>query len=225
MSKINLIIPAAGTSNRFQSIIPKQFHVLNGKTILEHTLSAFKDIQLEDCLIAVNKNTEEKVHDILEKISFSARTVRGGDTRAESVREAFYEAKESDITLIHDAARMCLTRPLIERVIEAAWRYDAVIPAIPVTDTIKKVQKDRVIKTLTRDDLVAVQTPQAFKTASLRRAYENYYDKSITDEASLIENAGNAVHIIKGESDNIKVTYPLDLEYVRNYIKKNNNNN
>ncbi len=64
MSKINLIIPAAGTSNRFQSTIPKQFHVLNGKTILEHTLSAFKDIQLEDCLIAVNKNTEEKVHDI-----------------------------------------------------------------------------------------------------------------------------------------------------------------
>ena len=225
MSKINLIIPAAGTSNRFQSTIPKQFHVLNGKTILEHTLSAFKDIQLEDCLIAVNKNTEEKVHDILEKISFSARTVRGGDTRAESVREAFYEAKESDITLIHDAARMCLTRPLIERVIEAAFRYDAVIPAIPVTDTIKKVQKDRVIKTLTRDDLVAVQTPQAFKTASLRRAYEDYYDKSITDEASLLENAGNAVHIIKGESDNIKVTYPLDLEYVRNYIKKNNNNN
>ncbi len=159
----------------------------------------------------------------MEKISFSARTVRGGDTRAESVREAFYEAKESDITLIHDAARMCLTRPLIERVIEAAFRYDAVIPAIPVTDTIKKVQKDRVIKTLTRDDLVAVQTPQAFKTASLRRAYEDFYDKSITDEASLLENAGNAVHIIKGESDNIKVTYPLDLEYVRNYIRNNNN--
>ena len=98
MSKINLIIPAAGTSNRFQSTIPKQFHVLDGKTILEHTLSAFKDNQLAECLIAVNKNTEEKVHDILEKLSFSARTVRGGDTRAESVREAFYEAKESDIT-------------------------------------------------------------------------------------------------------------------------------
>ena len=96
---------------------------------------------------------------------------------------------------------------------------------IIITDTIKKVQKDRVIKTLTRDDLVAVQTPQAFKTASLRRAYEDYYDKSITDEASLLESAGKTVHIIKGESDNIKVTYPLDLEYVRNYIKKNNNNN
>ena len=218
MKKINLIIPAAGTSNRFQSTIPKQFHVIEGKTILEHTLLAFKSFQLEDCLIAVNQQTEKKVNTIIKKIPFEVRTVIGGKTRAESVREAFFMAKKADITLIHDAARMCVTTSLIERVINASLRYDAVIPSIPVTDTIKKINQDRVIQTLTRDNLVAVQTPQAFKSALLKYAYEEYYDQSITDEASLIERAGKAVHIVDGDSQNIKVTYPIDLEYIRTYI-------
>tara|TARA_B100000427_G_scaffold303475_1_gene288034 strand:+ start:9802 stop:10479 length:678 start_codon:yes stop_codon:yes gene_type:complete len=218
MTKINLIIPAAGTSNRFQSTIPKQFHVIEGKTILEHTLLAFKSFQLEDCLIAVNQQTEKKVNTIIKKIPFEVRTVIGGKTRAESVREAFFMAKKADITLIHDAARMCITASLIERVINASLRYDAVIPSIPVTDTIKKINQDRVIQTLTRDNLVAVQTPQAFKSTLLKFAYEEYFDQSITDEASLIERAGKAVHIVDGDSQNIKVTYPIDLEYVKTYI-------
>ncbi len=218
MTKINLIIPAAGTSNRFQSTIPKQFHVIEGKTILEHTLLAFKSFQLEDCLIAVNQQTEKKVNNIIKKIPFEVRTVIGGKTRAESVREAFFMAKKADITLIHDAARMCITASLIERVINASLRYDAVIPSIPVTDTIKKINQDRVIQTLTRDNLVAVQTPQAFKSTLLKFAYEEYFDQSITDEASLIERAGKAVHIVDGDSQNIKVTYPIDLEYVKTYI-------
>ena len=224
MTKINLIIPAAGTSNRFQSTIPKQFHVIEGKTILEHTLLAFKSFQLEDCLIAVNQQTEKKVNTIIKKIPFEVRTVIGGKTRAESVREAFFMAKKADITLIHDAARMCITTSLIERVINASLRYDAVIPSIPVTDTIKKINQDRVIQTLTRDNLVAVQTPQAFKSALLKYAYEEYFDQSITDEASLIERAGKAVHIVDGDSQNIKVTYPIDLEYVRTYICNRNDN-
>ena len=218
MTKINLIIPAAGTSSRFQSAIPKQFHVIEGKTILEHTLLAFKSFQLEDCLIAVNQQTEKKVNNIIKKIPFEVRTVIGGKTRAESVREAFFMAKKADITLIHDAARMCITASLIERVINASLRYDAVIPSIPVTDTIKKINQDRVIQTLTRDNLVAVQTPQAFKSTLLKFAYEEYFDQSITDEASLIERAGKAVHIVDGDSQNIKVTYPIDLEYVKTYI-------
>ncbi len=218
MTKINLIIPAAGTSSRFQSTIPKQFHVIEGKTILEHTLLAFKSFQLEDCLIAVNQQTEKKVNTIIKKIPFEVRTVIGGKTRAESVREAFFMAKKADITLIHDAARMCITASLIERVINASLRYDAVIPSIPVTDTIKKINQDRVIQTLTRDNLVAVQTPQAFKSTLLKFAYEEYFDQSITDEASLIERAGKAVHIVDGDSQNIKVTYPIDLEYVKTYI-------
>ncbi|MBH38133.1 2-C-methyl-D-erythritol 4-phosphate cytidylyltransferase [bacterium] len=220
MRKINLIIPAAGTSSRFKSSIPKQCQVINGKTVLEHTLLAFSDSVLEDCIIAINKQTEETVCEIVKKIPFPVRVVMGGKTRAESVREAFFVAQKSDITLIHDAARMCLSTSLIERIIEASLHYDAVIPTIPVTDTIKKIHNDRVLQTLTRDDLVSVQTPQAFKSALLRYAYEEYYDESITDEASLIERAGKAVHIVKGDSHNIKVTHPIDLEYVRSYMRK-----
>ncbi|RAP26356.1 2-C-methyl-D-erythritol 4-phosphate cytidylyltransferase [Candidatus Marinamargulisbacteria bacterium SCGC AG-333-B06] len=221
MTTLNIIIPAAGTSNRFKSTIPKQFHVIGGKTILEHTLMAFASIAYQECLIAVNNESRDKVEAILSRLPMSARVVMGGDTRAKSVRQAFFEAKESDITLIHDAARMCISTALIDRVIQAAKQYDAVIPTVPVTDTIKQIEEDRVIHTLTRENLVAVQTPQAFNSQVLKEAYETSFDNTITDEASLIEKAGKPVQIIKGECENIKVTYPMDLEYVKACIHQN----
>ena len=221
MKTINLIIPAAGNSTRFESSIPKQFHVVNGKTILEHSLLAFSDITLESCVIAASKESIEKVKDIVTKIPFSVKVVLGGKTRAESVREAFFATKQADITLIHDAARLCVSKQLINQIIQACDEYDAVIPAIPVTDTIKKVEQDRVIQTLSRSDLVAVQTPQGFTSNVLRKAYEACFSDTITDEASLIEHAGIPVHIIKGETHNIKVTNPIDLEYVRRYLSNN----
>jgi len=220
MTKIVLIIPAAGTSTRFKSEIPKQFHVINGKTVLEHTLDAFIGVELEECIIAVNEASEKKVQAISNACAYPITIVRGGATRADSVREAFFSAKPSDVTLIHDAARMCLSKPLIQLIIQASENYDAVIPAIPVTDTIKQVKNDRVVQTLAREELVAVQTPQAFNTNVLRNAYENYYNDAITDEARLIEVAGHSVTIVKGDPENIKITYPIDLESARHFLKR-----
>lgn len=158
---------------------------------------------------------EEHFDRAREAISSSDRVifVRGGRTRQESVRSGLAEVT-AEIVVIHDAARPFAAPESVREVCEALARADAAIVAVPLEDTIKLVQDDRVVETLDRDRLWRAQTPQAFRTSILREAHERALADgwTATDDAELVERAGGTVVVVAGTSRNIKITHPSDLE-------------
>jgi 2-C-methyl-D-erythritol 4-phosphate cytidylyltransferase len=137
--------------------------------------------------------------------------VAGGETRAASVRAGLAAVPaDVDAVLVHDAVRPLATPELSARVLAAvAGGADGAVPGVPVVDTLKRVQGDRVETTVDRAELVAVQTPQAFRADVLRRAHAGEGDA--TDDAALVEAVGGTVVVVAGERDNLKVTWPEDL--------------
>jgi 2-C-methyl-D-erythritol 4-phosphate cytidylyltransferase len=131
--------------------------------------------------------------------------VAGGATRSDSVRNALAAAPEASVFVVHDAARPLVTADLVRRCIEALEGWDGVIAAIPVTDTVKEVEGEEVVRTPDRGRLWAAQTPQVFRADALRLAAGE-----ATDDASLVEAMGGRVRIVEGTQENLKVTTPLD---------------
>ena len=148
-----------------------------------------------------------------------AETVTGGETRSESVRNALAEIPdEAAIVLVHDAARPLVTDEVIERVITALGDdWDGAVPALPISDTVKRVEGEAVSETLDRQGLVAVQTPQAFVAPILRAAVTGEVS-SAPDCASLVEARGGRVRVVEGDRRLVKVTEPSDLELVASWL-------
>lgn len=148
--------------------------------------------------------------------------VAGGDRRRDSVAAGLAAGSATDWVLIHDAARPLITVDLIARVMDAARvdGSDGVIPVVPVTDTIKRVVDDTVVDTVDRSQLVATQTPQAFRLASLVQAHLVDPDVDVTDDAGLVERAGGTVSVVRGDPQNLKITYPGDLERARTIARE-----
>jgi 2-C-methyl-D-erythritol 4-phosphate cytidylyltransferase len=140
--------------------------------------------------------------------------VVGGPSRSASVRAGLAAVPaDAEVIVVHDAARPLASHALFAAVIDATRRgADAAVPALPVPDTVKRVEGDRVVDTVARDGLVAVQTPQAFRAEALRAAHDAGRDA--TDDAALIEAAGGRVVVVPGEPANLKVTTPADLAIV-----------
>jgi 2-C-methyl-D-erythritol 4-phosphate cytidylyltransferase len=163
---------------------------------------------------------EEPAILLAEEIGASKVTacVTGGETRTESVRAGVAEVpEEAAVILVHDAARPVLPDEVIGRVIEALGEgFDGVVPALPVSDTVKRVDGDRIVETVDRAELVAVQTPQAFAAPMLRACLASAEDA--TDCASLVERAGGRVRIVEGDERLLKVTTQSDLERVAGWL-------
>jgi len=143
-----------------------------------------------------------------------AGIVAGGESRQESVRRGFAAiAGNPDLVLVHDGARPLVNPNHVDQVIRAAARHGAAILALPAHDTVKRVREDRIVETLDRREVWAAQTPQVFRygllAEALRRADEDHFDG--TDEASLVERLGHAVHVVQGSPRNLKITTPDDL--------------
>ncbi|MGH8983819.1 MAG: 2-C-methyl-D-erythritol 4-phosphate cytidylyltransferase [Acidimicrobiia bacterium] len=141
-----------------------------------------------------------------------AAAVAGGERRSDSVRAGLAAvADEADVIVVHDAARPLASPALFRAVIDAVRRgADGAVPALALADTVKRVEGMRVVETVPRDGLAAVQTPQAFRAEMLRRAHSTGTDA--TDDAALVEAAGGAVVVVPGERANLKVTTPADLD-------------
>ncbi len=140
--------------------------------------------------------------------------VEGGATRQDSVLNTV-RAAQSDWVVVHDAARPCLSRALLEATIEAARESGAAIAALPVSDTVKRAAPDgSIVQTLNRDEIWLAQTPQVFRREPFEAALESAHDDDWqgTDCASIMERAGHRVSLVKGEAENLKVTYARDLE-------------
>ena len=189
------IVPAAGAGERLGADVPKAFAVLGGRRMVEWSL----DVLREACDRVVVAVPEERAH--------PPDFVAGGATRSESVRAALAAAPEAQIVIVHDAARPMVTVDLVRRCLDALEGYDGVIAAVPVTDTVKEVERGEVVRTPDRGRLWAAQTPQVFRAEALRRAPV----AQATDDASLVEAIGGRVRVVEGLPENFKVTTPLDV--------------
>lgn len=213
--KVSVIIPAAGQGTRMGSATPKQYLSLNGQPILHHTLMAFEASGLVDSVtLVVPKNDLDPAQ---KKWNYKIVTniVQGGKERQDSVCNGFKAIDpDTDIVIVHDGVRPFVTPDMIGRSIEAAKQFGAAIVAIPVSDTIKQVDsKEFVTRTVDRNGLWRVQTPQAFQYAILGEAFQKAAEDSYygTDEGSLLEHAGKKLKIIMGSELNIKITRQEDL--------------
>lgn len=215
--KVAAIIVAAGKGTRMGSDIPKQYMTIAGKTILETTLYKFdKSNEIDEIVLIVNKDDLDYVTDEIAVNYYKLTVVKaGGSTRTESVFEGIKALSEkTNIVLIHDGVRPFVSYNLISNCVEGAYEFGACVPATDVVDTIKEVSEDNTVtKTLTRDRLKAVQTPQSFEYELLRDCYIKAVteDEAFTDDASIVEYYGHKVKVIDGLPRNIKITTPLDL--------------
>jgi 2-C-methyl-D-erythritol 4-phosphate cytidylyltransferase len=205
------VVPAAGSGERLAAGAPKAFVNLAGRPMLEHALAGLRDSGVVDnVVVAVPPNRTDQA-----KLVFGgdAEIVAGGMDRAESVRLALAAVGEAEFVLVHDAARALTPPSLIVRVVDALRSgHPAVIPALPVSDTIKAVDANGVVLgTPQRAGLRAVQTPQGFQIEVLRRAYERGVAGGFTDDASVVESTGTPVQVVEGDPLAFKITTPNDL--------------
>lgn len=219
--KVTVIIPAAGSGRRMGGKAAKPFLMLQGKPVLIHVLSAFQEYPLiHELIVAASNDVQEGLGPILAdcKIFQHVRLVQGGAERQDSVRNAVRSvSSSSDAVLVHDGVRPLISRDLIGRVIDALDNHPAVVPAVPVRDTLKRVWQGRVMETVSRAGLWQVQTPQGFRRELLAEAHEKALADKIhgTDDASLVERLGIPVHVVEGEVKNIKITTPEDYQLVQ----------
>ena len=195
---------------------PKQFIELLGRPALYYTLRAFENAPSIDRIYAVGDRA--RIEELVEQAGIGkyAGCAGPGETRSLSTRSGLLRCEEEKETviLIHDGSRCLVTPELVERVARAArGEVDGVVPALPVSDTIKVAEDGAVSQTLDRTKLHAVQTPQAFRLGLLRRIYAapEHDLRAATDDASLVERSGGRVTIVAGDKTNIKLTSPDDL--------------
>jgi 2-C-methyl-D-erythritol 4-phosphate cytidylyltransferase len=216
------LLVAAGAGARLRIDRPKAFADLGGRPLLAESLDRLDRCPWVDAIVvAAPPGWEEPVILLSEELAASkvVACVTGGATRAESVRLALAEVtEEALVVLVHDAARPLVEDVVVERVLAPlAEGYDGAVPALPVADTVKRVEGRRVVETLPRDDLVAVQTPQAFVAGSLRRGYAGEVGDA-TDCASLVERAGGRVAVVDGDPRLVKITTAADLALVESWL-------
>jgi 2-C-methyl-D-erythritol 4-phosphate cytidylyltransferase len=218
MSATWAIVVAGGEGRRLGADLPKAFVRLGGRPLLAHSIDLFEDHPAVDRMVlVVPADWEEPATLLADELAAGkvAAAVPGGATRALSVSAGLGEvADDAEAILVHDAARPFTPPELIDRLLAALETHDGAIPALPVTDTVKRVGEDGVVaETLTRGELRAVQTPQAFRAAALRRAFAAAPEvvRGATDCASLVEAAGFAVAAVAGDPGNVKITAPDDL--------------
>lgn len=196
-----IIVVAAGRGERLGLGIPKALVQIDGKTILEHCLDNLPDHEL---IVVGPKDHLEEFRSLIPE---SAKLVAGGDTRQQSALNGI-QATAAEKVLIHDAARCFTPIEVFEKVTKALETFDAVIPALKITDTIKQVDGQSILQTLNRDQLVAAQTPQGFDRKKLLASFS---DLEVTDEAMLMEKAGHKVGFVEGDIRSKKITTEDDL--------------
>jgi 2-C-methyl-D-erythritol 4-phosphate cytidylyltransferase len=197
------IVPAGGSGERLGADRPKAFVVCAGRPLIEWSIDVLSSV-CDRVVVAAPPGYDE-----------GPDRVRGGESRSASVRNALAAAPEAEIAVVHDAARPLVTRELVERCLAAVGPgIDGAIAAIPMTDTVKEVATDgRVLRTLDRSALWAIQTPQVFKADILRRALERDAAAlaAATDDAWLVDDVGGVITVVESYPENLKVTRESDL--------------
>ncbi len=211
--KIYGIFVAGGSGSRMHSDIPKQFMLLDGVPVLQRTIWRFTetvpDLQV---ITALPKAHFQTWKDLCIKYSMDCpqTLVAGGITRFHSVRAALSKVPDGALVLIHDGVRPLVGSGVILRVLEALEEHDAVIPAVSVVDALRST--DPSVPDPDRSTLLAIQTPQGFRSEVIKEAYKLPYDTAFLDDGAVAAKAGTPLTYVEGERYNIKITNPGDLE-------------
>ncbi len=227
MSKVFALIPAAGMGKRMGRVVAKQFLPLGGKPMLARTLLVFQQAPEIDEIIPIlsPEDMEMCLRDIVEAYAITkVRTlVAGGKERLDSVANGMKKiGQDASVVLVHDGVRPFVTPAMIADCVCRAKNGECVTIGVPVKDTIKEIDgKGRVVRTLSRSSLWAIQTPQAFPAAVLMQAYADAARNGHagTDDATLVERTGATVKVIMGSYENIKITTREDLILAEEILK------
>jgi 2-C-methyl-D-erythritol 4-phosphate cytidylyltransferase len=220
------VVPAGGAGTRMGGTVPKQFLELNGKPILYYTLKTLQDCGIisELILVVPEQEYDKACANWLGKPEIVTKVVIGGEKRQDSVYNGFCEVSpQMEIVLVHDGVRPFLSPRMIQETVDVAREYGAAITAIPLYDTIKRVDTSGLVsQTVDREGLWRVQTPQVFRYEILKEAFKkaNYEKFYGTDEGTLIEHLGKPVKVVEGSEQNIKITRPEDLRLSEIFISK-----
>lgn len=231
LNKVWVIIPAAGVGSRMQADRPKQYLQLAGKTVIEHTLACFNTHpDVEGIVVAIS--VDDPYWPELVKATDNLFTAAGGKERADSVLNALdylaetLQAEAETWVLVHDAARPCLSRADLDRLLAMRDSHESAgaLLAVPVRDTMKRAQEDfpHVSHTEDRNGLWHALTPQMAQLGVLRESLAHALKKgaNITDEASALEYAGLHPMLVEGDARNIKITRPADLALAEFFLKE-----
>lgn len=214
-NRVIAIIVAAGRGKRLGSSLPKQFLKVRGRTILEMSVEAFEQNKyVDEIFVAANADYCELTEKLCRGFSKLKKIVAGGAERQDSVRAALDCLRgENGVVLVHDAARPFVSEAVINAVIEGTADFGAAIPTVPAKDTIRQVDGTG-SRTLQRETLACVQTPQGFRISLLKHAFEKAQAEGFlgTDDASLVERMGINISMVQGEDANRKITTREDLE-------------
>ena len=198
---------------RMGSALPKQFLDLRGKPVLWHTLRSFLEALPDlDIILVVHPAHRDAAAEVIQLTGMANRikTTDGGETRFHSVKNGLRHIQEHSIIFVHDGVRCLPSTELIKRCYEEALDKGNAIPAVPAVDSIR-IETALGNAPFDRNKVRIIQTPQTFYSDILKAAFEQEYEDSFTDEASVVERLGVKIHLVEGESSNIKITRPLDL--------------
>lgn len=213
------IILASGTGTRCQNNLPKQFLKIGDKTILEHTLDIFEtNNNIDGIILVITAQYKQKAANLTKSYKKIIKITEGGETRKVSSYIGVNSIEEDNANvLIHDCARPLLSQKVLNECIEALKRHDAIVTAIPSSDTIIEIENREVINIPDRAKLMRVQTPQCFRLSLIKKAHElSLNDNDFTDDCGLVLKYNLAkVHIVEGDINNIKITYPQDIKFAQ----------
>ncbi|HBR14900.1 MAG TPA: 2-C-methyl-D-erythritol 4-phosphate cytidylyltransferase [Candidatus Omnitrophica bacterium] len=215
--KTQAIMPAAGLGTRLQAAVPKPFVLLDGEPIFIHTLKVLAECPgIESIVVVAPPDHLSRFEETIQRCHFqkTVKVVGGGATRTESVFNGLAAVDaDTEMVVIHDGARPLIKLSVIEEAVKLCRESGAVVVAVPVKPTIKKVHPASLLveETLNREELWEAQTPQVFKKEILMKAYEEHGEDPATDDAGLVERLGREVKILRGDYDNIKITTQEDL--------------
>ncbi len=216
-----VVIPAGGIGLRMRANLPKQFLLLNEVPVIVHTLRLFLAVDgIEKIIVAVAAEWKLFFNELKLKYSLPdiIETVEGSETRFHSVRNALDILPCGGIVSIHDAARPLATIGLIEKCFSEAELKGSAVASVALKDSVYELKSGE-YKSANRNNYRFAQTPQCFKLSEIKKAFQNEYHESFTDDASVYEAAGFKLNLVAGESTNIKITTPEDLLFAEIILK------
>jgi 2-C-methyl-D-erythritol 4-phosphate cytidylyltransferase len=208
-----VLIVAGGAEKRMGTAIPKQFLELDGKPVLMHTIARFKEFDESIKIITVLPGNQLKYWtELCKKYSFSIpqTLVTGGPTRYLSVKYGLQHVEEDSLVAIHDGVRPLVSKQTIKRCFDAAKKFGNAVPVISPADSLRMINEQGSVP-VDRETVKIIQTPQVFNSGLIKKAYLRKYRADFTDDATVLEKAGESVHLVEGNRENIKITNPEDL--------------
>ena len=222
MKKVGLVLVAGGSGIRMGHDLPKQFIPIDNKSILQHTIDRFLswNSQIKIVLVLPADQIDYWTSQCDDPENLPYQICEGGEERFYSVKKGLDHLGDVDYVMIHDGVRPFVSNQTLDRCLQALDSHSGVIPVIGVNESVRIMDGKR-SRSIDRNQLRLVQTPQCFHLGSILRSYGLSFDPLFTDDASVFETAGNKVFLVEGNKENIKITQPEDLEIATLLVQKN----